>query len=99
MMGRHIAEGEKSDLNLHVELCAERYYRLEEKFTAVESRLDQLHQDFSNFKNSAESSFDELKVLINESKDRKFSVMVTTAGTIIVALLGMMGYILTHLPN
>lgn len=98
-MGRHIVDGEKTDLNLHVELCAERYYRLEEKFTAVETRLDQLHQDFSNFKSTAESNFDELKVLINESKDRKFSVMVTTAGTVIVALLGMLGYIITHLPK
>lgn len=98
MMGRHIAEGEKTDLNLHVELCAERYYRLEEKFTAVESRLDQLHEDFSNFKQTAEESFDDIKTLISDSKDKKFSVMVTTAGTIIVALVGMLGYVITHLP-
>ncbi len=98
-MGRNIAAGEKDDLELHVELCAERYHRLEEKFSHVESRLDDLHSEFAAFKNTSERNFSELKSMIGEGKDKKFATMVTTTGTIIVALLGMMGYIITHLPN
>lgn len=97
-MSRNIAAGEKDDLELHVELCAERYHRLEEKFSHVEQRLDDLHSEFSSFKSTSDRNFTELKNLIGESKDKKFSVMVTTAGTVIVALLGMLGYIITHLP-
>jgi predicted nucleic acid-binding Zn-ribbon protein len=98
-MSRNIADGEKEDLELHVELCAERYHRLEEKFNGVEERLDSLHHDFSAFKAISDRNFSELKNLIGESKDKRFSVMVTTSGTIIVALLGMLGYIITHMPK
>lgn len=98
-MSRNIASGEKEDLELHVELCAERYLRLEEKFNGVEERLDNLHQDFAAFKSHSDKNFSDLKNLIGESKDKKFSVMVTTTGTVIVALLGMLGYIITHLPK
>lgn len=98
-MSRNIADGEKADLELHVELCAERYHRLEEKFNGVEQRLDDLHHDFVAFKAVTDKNFSELKNLIGESKDKRFSVMVTTTGTIIVALLGMLGYIITHLPK
>ncbi len=99
-MARHpVAEGEHKDLNLHVELCSERYSRLEEKFTAVEQRLEHLHKDFDNFKHHSESNFKEVKALIGESKEKRFNVLVTTTGTIIVALIAMMGYILTHIPK
>ena len=50
MAGKKLAEGEKSDLNLHVELCSERYSRLEEKFDQVERRLEHLHTDFDAYK-------------------------------------------------
>jgi hypothetical protein len=37
--------------------------------------------------------------MISGAKDEKFKVMITVGGTIIVSLLGMMGYIITHLPK
>lgn len=98
-MARNIAEGEHKDLNLHVELCAERYHRLEEKFSAVEMRLDHLQNDFDSFKSSSDQNFKEVKNLIGESKDKRFNVMVTSTATVIVALLGMLGYIITHIPK
>jgi hypothetical protein len=94
-----IATKESEDLNLHVQLCAERYNRLEEKFETLETRLEGLHEDFSEFKKTASSNFEDLKGLIAESAAKRFNTMVTTAGTIIVSLLGMMGYLITHLPK
>jgi len=99
MAGKKLAEGEKSDLNLHVELCSERYSRLEEKFDQVERRLEHLHTDFDAYKKQTETNFKEIKNLINESKEKRFNTLVTTAGTVIVGLLAMMGYILIHLPK
>lgn len=95
MPRRKIAANENTDLNLHVELCSERYTRLEEKFTVVENSLEHLHKDFDSFKQQSETSFREIKNLINESKEKRFNTLVATTGTIIVGLLGMLGYIIT----
>lgn len=90
---------EASSLEMHVELCAERYSRLEEKFKIVEHRLDQLHVDFTTFKSDNTKNLNEIKTMLNNAKDEKFKSMITTTGTVIVALIGLMGYILTHLPK
>jgi predicted nucleic acid-binding Zn-ribbon protein len=91
-----VVQGEAADLNLHVELCASRYNRLEEKFTGMENRLEHLHKDFSEFKVKADSNFNDLKDLIHQSTNKRFNTMVTTSGTVIVALIGMLGYIIIN---
>ena len=45
-------EAERTDLALHVDLCAERYGQLIRKFDEVDSRLDQLTQMVSDIKDS-----------------------------------------------
>ena len=84
---------------MHVELCAERYSRLEEKFKTVEHRLDQLHDDFHDFKNENQKNLGEIKSMLSSAKDEKFKIMVTSTATIIVGLLAMLGYVVTHLPK
>ena len=84
---------------MHVELCAERYGRLEEKFKTVEDRLDQLHDDFHDFKNENQRNLGEIKSMLSNAKDEKFKIMVTSTATIIVGLLAMLGYVVTHLPK
>jgi len=90
---------EATSLELHVELCAERYGRLEEKFEQVEDRLDRLHDDFSNFKQDNQRNLNEIKNMLSNAKDEKFKIMVTATATVIVGLLAMLGYIITHLPT
>lgn len=89
-----VVSGEAENLQLHVELCAERYNRMEEKFSGLENRLDHLHKDFNVFKDKADSNFNELKDLIHQTANKRFNTMVTTTGTVIVALIGMLGYII-----
>ena len=84
---------------MHVELCAERYGRLEEKFKTVEHRLDQLHDDFSNFKQDNQKNMNEIKSMLSGAKDEKFKIMVTSTATVIVGLLALLGYVITHLPK
>ena len=90
---------EQTSLELHVELCAERYKRLEEKIGFVESSLERIHTDFASFKTENQKNLSEIKNLLSTAKDEKFKIMVTATATIIVGLLAMLGYVVTHLPK
>ena len=94
-----MAIAENTSLEMHVELCAERYGRLEEKFKTVEHRLDQLHDDFSNFKQDNQKNMNEIKSMLSGAKDEKFKIMVTSTATVIVGLLALLGYVITHFPK
>jgi hypothetical protein len=90
---------ESTSLEMHVELCAERYSRLEEKFEMVEDRLNHLHNDFNTFKNENQRNLSEIKNMLTSAKDEKFKIMVTSTATVIVGLLAMLGYVITHLTK
>jgi 3-dehydroquinate dehydratase len=90
---------ENTSLEMHVELCAERYKRLEEKFDLVESRIDHLHVDFSSFKADNQKNLSEIKTMLTNAKDEKFKIMVTSTATVIVGLLAMLGYVIIHLTK
>lgn len=90
---------ESTSLEMHVELCAERYARLEEKFKDVESGLDNLHGDFNTFKMENQKAMADIKNMLSNAKDEKFKIMVTSTATVIVGLLAMLGYVVTHLPK
>lgn len=90
---------EQTSLELHVELCAERYKRLEEKIGFVENRLDMIHSDFASFKADNHKNLNEIKSLLSNAKDEKFKIMVTSTATVVVGLLAMLGYVVTHLPK
>jgi hypothetical protein len=94
-----MAIAENTNLELHVELCAERYKRLEEKFDSVEERLDHIHGDFNSFKQDNQRNMNEIKNMLSGAKDEKFKIMVTSTATVIVGLLALLGYVITHLPK
>ena len=86
-------------LDTHELLCIERYKAIETRMDSIESRVDSISADVKELKQTNDRQFNEIKVLIGNGKDEKFKTMVTVAGTIIVALLGVMGYLITHLPQ
>ena len=69
---------ERTDLALHVDLCAERYSQLIRKFDEVDTRLDQLTHMISGIKDSVET--------ITTSA---LNTYLKWAGFIIVTLLGL----------
>jgi hypothetical protein len=71
-------EAERTDLALHVDLCAERYGQLIRKFDEVDSRLDQLTQMVTEIKNS-----------VNAITTSALHTYLKWAGFIIVTLLGI----------
>jgi len=85
---------ERSNLEAHVDLCAERYKRLEEKFLGLESRLTALESKLSAMDAKSDLQIEGLKNLISDGQSSKFRVLVSTAGTVIAALLGTLGYLI-----
>jgi len=71
-------QAERTDLALHVDLCAERYGQLIRKFDEVDSRLDQLTEMVSD-----------IKVSVNQITTSALHTYLKWAGFIIVTLLGI----------
>lgn len=71
-------EAERTDLSLHVDLCAERYSQLIRKFDEVDSRLDQLTEMVSDIKDS-----------VNRITTSALHTYLKWSGFIIVTLLGI----------
>lgn len=71
-------DAESQNLEIHVDLCAQRYTQMDGRLTVLEKkvddlgdRIDRLHSDI-------------------------WKVMITTAGTIVVAVIGAIGMYLTR---
>jgi septation ring formation regulator EzrA len=84
-------------LNTHEILCAERYKGIETRMDNIEQRMDSISQDVKELKEATAKSTSEIKNMLTNAKDEKFKVMITATATIIVSLLAMLGYVITHL--
>ena len=84
-------------LSTHEQVCAERYKGIEVRMDNIEIRVDAISADLKDLKTTNDRQFNEIKTMLTAGKDEKFKTMVTVAGTIIVALLGVMGYLITHI--
>lgn len=80
-------------LTTHEQVCTERYKAVEQKFKAVNHRFDKIERDLKDMRETQDKHFTELKELMFRSRSDKFKIMVTTAGSIIVALIGLIGYL------
>jgi chromosome segregation ATPase len=69
---------ERTNLELHVDLCAQRYNQLITKFDEVDNRLDELTKICSEIKNS-----------VSQIKSNTQATYLKWAGFIIVTLLGI----------
>ena len=84
-------------LNTHELLCYERYKGIEVRMDNIETRVDTISADLKELKTTNDRQFNEIKSMLSGAKDEKFKTMVTVAGTVVVALLGMLGYLITHI--
>ena len=83
------SQTEKSSLETHVDLCAERYARLEEKYdelkeTFKEDRLI-IHERIDKVK----SSIDDMKEWLMEQQTKQNRIIITSAGAIILTLISV----------
>lgn len=84
-------------LSIHEAVCAERYAGLDRRMTTIDEKFIKLENEVKDLKDTTSKNFGEIKIMLQNAKDEKFKVMVTVSGTIIVSLLGVMGYLITHL--
>jgi hypothetical protein len=63
----------------------------------IESRVDSISTDLKDIKQINDRQFKELKELIERRHSSSHQSLITAAGTIIVALIGFLGYLLTHI--
>jgi len=87
---------EAEDLNLHVSLCEERYKALETRLDAVEQRLTKMEDQISAIKGQMASGFNDIRLLIEKQNNARTIQLITTFGTIAVAVIGLLGYIISH---
>jgi len=88
------AKSEAEDLNLHVQLCTERYNALEEKIHAVESRIAKIESAVAELKVQTSAGFAEIRLLLERQNSSKQTQIIATFGTIITAVLGFIGYLI-----
>jgi uncharacterized protein (DUF342 family) len=88
---------ERTNLETHVELCELRYKQLDDRMSKIEKQVQDLNIDLQDFKDENRKSFNEIKDLIEKKTGSNNSAIVTAAGTVIVALIGFLGYLLTHI--
>ena len=88
---------ERDSLEIHVDLCELRYKALEDRMTRIEQKVQDISTDVQDFKEEVRKGFGEIKDMLTVAKDEKFKTVIMTAGSVIVGLLGLLGYIVVHL--
>lgn len=78
----HLAD-ESVDLKLHTHLCAERYRGIQEQYERLEQRVE-----------SVEEKIDELKKDYNDGNKSLKTTLITTGGSILVAIISVIGILL-----
>ena len=87
---------EETNLAAHVEICALRFKGIEEKMNALERRLDKVEDTLNTLKTQNEQNFTEIKILIERQTSQRQTAIITTIGSIVVAVVGVVGYLITR---
>ena len=86
---------EKENLEAHVELCWQRYQRLQERISSVEDKVDTLVEDVKEMR---QEYLQEIKALreenIKESQSLKTAIL-TSSATVIAGLLGLVAMLMS----
>ena len=75
-------DGEKTSLDLHVQLCAQRYAQLMGKFDVVDERLDRI-----------ESMLETIAKTITVDRTDTLKTYLGWAGVAITTLVGLVGFL------
>lgn len=55
-MTQKFLEQERQDLNLHIDLCAQRYHELDNRLAVVEGKIDRLSEDLARGQRSLQKT-------------------------------------------
>ena len=88
---------EKQNLETHVELCELRYRQLDDRIHRLEKTIAGVTAELREVNAEMQAQFTEIKTMLLASRDERFKTVFATAGTVIVGLLGLLGYIIVNL--
>ena len=91
-----MAVTEYEDLNLHVTVCQERYDHLSRRLDNVEAKVVKLETQLVDVKASMQEGFARLHLALEQDSNRRTQQLIATAGSIVVAIIGLVGYIILH---
>ena len=101
---------ERENLEAHVDLCAERYRVLEEKFTNLEDRVNdsnkRIEEKIDNNNERLEKKIDriseDMSGMVDRTrtgKDNNMRLIVAAAGTVIVGLVSVVVMLMINLQS
>jgi|TARA_B110000914_G_scaffold150663_1_gene132036 hypothetical protein len=101
---------ERENLEAHVDLCAERYRVLEEKFTNLEDRVNdsnkRIEEKIDNNNERLEKKIDriseDMSGMVDRNrtgKDNNMRLIVAAAGTVIVGLVSVVVMLMINLQS
>jgi len=76
---------EETNLALHAKLCAQRYQQITDKIDAIDQRLDKMEVVLTEIKNK-----------VSNNQQDNFKMFLGWASVIIVSLMSLTGYLITH---
>jgi uncharacterized coiled-coil protein SlyX len=90
---------ERTSLETHVDLCELRYEQLDARMSKVEQSVKELNRDVAALKAETQRGFSDIKDLIERKHGANQSAVIAAVSTVVVALIGFLGYLITHLPK
>lgn len=87
---------ESEDLNLHVQICTQRYNALEDKLEATNAKITSLEARVNHLSQTLTGNFLEIKLALQEANSRRDVQVIATLGTVAAAVIAVIGYIITH---
>ena len=88
---------ERSNLEAHVDLCAQRYKELDERLNRVEHRLDSLITSVDERFDRMEHTLASINSKLEKSNSERNRQLITTAATVILTLLAALGWAINRL--
>jgi len=78
---------ERTNLEAHVDLCAERYRVLEEKVNNIDRRLDAMAENMYAFRDETKQSIAEMREENIKSNAAANRIIITAAATVVAGVL------------
>lgn len=91
-----VVKSENEDLNLHTQLCAERYKDLERRLEGFDERLTKMEDQISSIKREMAAGFNNIQLLIEKQNNARTIQVIATFGTIAAAVVALLGYVITQ---
>lgn len=78
---------ERTNLEAHVDLCAERYRTLEEKVNNIDDRLDNIEKTVVQMREDGIRAFADIRTDMVKAQNTTNKIMLGTAGTVLAGVL------------